>query len=212
MQAHNLVYTYEELKEIGIEPEFLLALLDVFEDRQSFQSQKFHRFSLAVIVDYLRKTHSYYLNKKLLEIEQSIHLLVNAYPQAHPLLLLLRNFYTDYKGHLIMHIETEERDLLPYILQLELKERGENVKIVPSSITVLQFVNHHHDTERDLEEVRNAILHYSPPVGNQTLYRILLSQLEVFEKDLAVHALMEDEVLLPRAMELEMKFINSIPR
>src|SRR6188768_1735491 len=150
-QAHNLVYNYEELKEIGIEPEFLLALLDVFEDRQSFRPQKFQHFSLTVIVDYLRKTHSYYLNKKLLEIEQSIHLLVKAYPHAHPLLLLLRNFYTDYKSHLVKHIETEERELLPYILQLALVEKGEEVKIVPSSITVLQFVNQHHDTERELE-------------------------------------------------------------
>ena len=91
-QAHNLVYTYEEWKDIGIQPEFLLALLDVFEDQDNFTFEAFSRFSLSTIVDYLRKTHAYYLNKKLLEIEQSIHLLVNAYPSAHPILLLLHNF------------------------------------------------------------------------------------------------------------------------
>ena len=208
-QAHNIVYTYDELRELGIPPEFLLALLEVFEDRLSFTAERFSGFPLWVIVDYLRKTHAYYLNKKLLEIEQSIHLLVNVYPRAHPLLLLLHNFYTEYKSHLISHIELEERDLLPYIVQLEQVAAGNGKLQSAPSMTVQQFIQQHHDTEKDLDEVRKTILSYSPPDGNQTLYRILLSQLQVFEKDMAVHALMEDDVLLPRALELEKKFIGS---
>ena len=204
-QAHNLVYTYEELKDLGIQPEFLLALLDVFEDQDNFVPETFYRFSLSTIVDYLRKTHAYYLNKKLLEIEQSIHLLVNAYPSAHPILLLLHNFYADYKSHLVKHIEMEERELLPYIAQLEKVAQGKDASLPASTIRVQQFIDSHHDTEKDLQEVRAAILNYSPPAVNQTLYRILLSQLQVFEKDMAIHALMEDDVLLPRALELEKK-------
>jgi regulator of cell morphogenesis and NO signaling len=204
--AHNLVYTYEELRDLGIPPEFLLALLEVFEDLHTFKPEVFYRFSLEVIIDYLRKTHAYYLNKKLLEIEQSIHLLVNAYPSVHPLLLLLHNFYVDYKRHLTKHIESEERDLLPYIIQLEQASAHQRKLQTIPALTVQQFINQHHDTEKDLEEMRNAILSYSPPAGNETLYRILLSQLQVLEKDLAVHARMEDEVLLPRALELEKKW------
>jgi regulator of cell morphogenesis and NO signaling len=207
-QAHNLVYTYEELRDLGIQPEFLLALLEVFEDQQSFKAETFDRFSLEAIVDYLRKTHAYYLKKKLLEIEQSIHLLVKAYPSAHPLLLLLHNFYAEYKSHLVKHIEIEERELMPYIVQLERHSLTKEPMNVTPSVTIQQFVSQHHDTEQDLEEVRKTILSYSPPAGNQTLYRILLSQLQVFEKDLAVHALMEDDVLLPRALALEKKLSN----
>ena len=206
-QAHHLVYTYEELRDLGITPEFLLTLLDVFEDQSSFNAKAFNRFTLRVIVDYLRKTHAYYLSKKLLEIEQSIHLLVNAYPHAHPMLLLLNTFYSDYKSHLINHIEMEERELLPYIIKLE-QVAETNGTLPPTTLTVEQFIHHHHDTEKDLEEVRIAILNYSPPEGNQTLYRILLSQLQVFEKDMAIHALIEDEVLLPRALALEKKFVH----
>ncbi|MBK5277961.1 MAG: hemerythrin domain-containing protein [Bacteroidia bacterium] len=204
-QAHNLVYTYEELRNLDISPEFILAVLDVFEDQKSFNPTAFIRFPLHVIVDYLRKTHTYYLDKKLLEIEQSIHLLVNAYPSAHPLLLLLHTFYADYKRHLITHIEMEERELLPYIVKLEqVVETNEKPQSAPS-LSIEQFIHQHHDTEKDLEDVRHTILSYSPPEGNQTLYRILLSQLQVFEKDMAIHALIEDEVLLPRALLLEKK-------
>ena len=206
-KAHNLVYTYEELRDLGITREFLLTLLDVFEDQSSFNAKAFNRFSLHVIVDYLRKTHAYYLSKKLLEIEQSIHLLVTAYPRAHPMLLLLNTFYSDYKSHLINHIEMEERELLPYIIKLEQGAKTNEKLLAPPTLTVEQFIHHHHDTEKDLEGVRIAILNYSPPEGNQTLYRILLSQLQVFEKDMAIHALIEDEVLLPRALALEKQLL-----
>lgn len=208
-KAHNIVYTFDELKDLGVPPDFLLTLLEVFEDQTVFKPINFSRFPLHVIIDYLRKTHRYYLDKKLLEIEQSIHLLVNAYPSAHPLLVLLHNFYSDYKSHLVKHIEMEERELLPYILELEkAEESNRKLNSVPS-MTVKQFISQHHDTEKDLEEVRKTILSYSPPEGNQTLYRILLSQLQVFEKDMAVHAQIEDDVLLPRALELEHKLLNN---
>jgi len=208
-KAHNIVYTYEELRDLGVPPEFLLTLLEVFEDQTVFKPANFDRFSLQVIVDYLRKTHRYYLDKKLLEIEQSIHLLVNAYPSAHPLLVLLNTFYSDYKNHLCRHIEMEEVELLPYIIELEKAAKSKRKLETTTSMTVKQFISQHHDTEKDLEEVRKTILSYSPPEGNQTLYRILLSQLQVFEKDMAVHAQIEDDVLLPRALELEGKLVAS---
>ena len=204
---HQLAYTYEELKELGVQPEFLMAVVEVFENPAAFRADAFAHFPLLTITDYLQKTHEYYLQKKLLEIEQSILRLIQAYPQTHPLLLLLHNFYDSYKTHLQRHIEAEETSLLPYVRQLEqCEETNQQLSQLPS-LTVQQFILEHHDTEKDLADVRNAMLHYSPPAGNGMIYRILASQLEIFERDLAVHALLEDEVLLPRALALEKKWL-----
>lgn len=206
-RAHALIYSYEELTRLGVNAEFVFALLDAFQDRKTFDARAFDRFRLDVIVDYIRKTHQYYLQRKLLEIEQSIHLLLRSYPEAHPLLVILNGFYTSYKQHLTSHIEVEEQQLLPYILHLDNVDSGKSsFQAYPESYSLSRFLVHHHDTEEELIEVRKAILSYSPPPANQTLYRILLSQLEVLEKDLMVHALIEEEVLLPRAMALERKW------
>ena len=204
-QAFNLAHTYEELRGLKIQPEFILALLEVFEDPRVFQAESFQHFNLQTIIDYLHKTHAYYMDKKLPEIEQSIHLLMNVYPDKHPLLLLLNTFYLDYRNHLGHHIEAEEKELMPYIERLEQKAAGEDTTLSPSTLSVQQFIEQHHDTEKDLEDIRNTILHYSPPAESETLYRILLSQLQVLETDLAIHALIEDKVLLPRALALEKK-------
>ncbi len=205
--AHELMFSYEELTRLGINAEFVFTLLQVFEDEKSFDMHAFDKFTLDVIVDYIRKTHDYYLHRKMFEIEQSIHLLMRSYPETHPLLVILHNFYTSYTQHLSSHIEAEEAQLLPYILHLEKVNEGKaSFQAYPSSYSLNRFLVHHQDTEKELEDVRSAILEYSPPPTNETLYRILLSQIEVFEKDLSVHALIEDEVLIPRAMELERKW------
>lgn len=206
-QAQNLMYSYEELTRLGVNAEFIFVLLGAFEDQKSFNNSAFDCFKLEVIVDYVRKTHEYYLDRKMFEIEQSIQLLLSSYPVAHPLLVILKDFYDDYRSHLSSHIEVEESQLLPYILHLEKVNDGKaSFQAYPSVYSLNQFLVHHHDTEKELADVREAILRYSPPPTNETLYRILLSQLQTFEKDLAVHAMIEDEVLLPRAMALERKW------
>lgn len=206
-QAHALVYSYEELTRLGVNAEFVFVLLEAFQDQKEFDTRSFDRFRLEVIVDYIRKTHQYYLHRKLLEIEQSIELLLKAYPEAHPLLVILQGFYASYKQHLTQHIEVEEEQLLPYIQHLDKVDSGKaSFQAYPGAYSLSRFLVHHHDTEHELTEVRKAMLNYSPPPANQTLYRILLSQLEILEKDLTVHALVEEEVLLPRAMALERKW------
>jgi regulator of cell morphogenesis and NO signaling len=205
----SLLYSYEELRRIDIDQQFIYTLLRTFEDERSFSEKEYLQFSLETIIDYIRRTHRYYLTKKLREIEQSIDILLKDYSGSHPLLQILHNFFTAYSADLIAHIRAEEKHLLPYIkclLKVEKKEAGAIEYFKATKNYSLQaFTDSHHDTEKDLSDVRTAILQYNPPATNKTPYRILLSQLQYFEKDLAVHALIEDKVLIPRAAQLELK-------
>lgn len=204
----NILSSYNELQEINIDREFIYVLLESFEDLSNFDASKYDAFSLQTIVDYIRRTHRYYLSKKLLEIEQSIGILLRNYDGNHPLLNVLHTFYADYKKDLIEHIKAEEAHVLPYIDQLlkcENNTTAVDVLRKSNRASLKSFVENHTDTEEDLSNVRNMIMQYQPPITNQTPYRILLTQLQLFERDLAVHALIEDHVLIPRALELEEK-------
>jgi regulator of cell morphogenesis and NO signaling len=186
---------------------FVNALKRVFENENNFRPAAFQAFSLDVIIDYIRRTHKLYLHKKLLEIEQSIFLLLQDYNDRHPLLLILHNFYKKYKQDLTHHIEEEEVMLLPYIDFLQnasLNGFDQHTFFAKTRCYSLSnFLEDHDDPDEDLQRVRLSILQYHPPATNQTPYRILLSQLGDFEKDLAVHALIEEQVLIPRALQLE---------
>jgi regulator of cell morphogenesis and NO signaling len=212
----NILHSYYELKDINIDREFIYVLLQSFEDLSTFSSADYKGFSLQTIVDYIRRTHRFYLSKKLLEIEQSIGILLRDYEGAHPLLSILDSFYSDYRKNLTGHIKAEEMHVLPYIdtlLKLEQDKTLTSESFNQSQdFSLKNFVENHHDTEEDLSQVRNTILQYQPPVTNQTPYRILLTQLQMFEKDLAVHALIEDHVLIPRALELEERLKDILNR
>ena len=203
----HISYTNHGLTQLGLNASFIFTLVKAFEDENEFPEHDLNRFSLNTILDYVHKTHSFYLNRKLPEIEQSISLLSENYAHQHPLLLLLRNFYTKYAAHLQQHILDEDKKLLPYILYLkEAVEKQLDMTYFfmrTKSCSLKKFIVGHLDTEDDLSGIRKVILSYDPPQTNQTPYRILLMQLKAFEKDLRVHALIEDRILIPRAITLE---------
>ena len=168
----NLLYSYEELKRTNIDQRFIYTLLHSFEDEKTFSEKEYQQFSLEVIIDYIQKTHKYYITKKLCEIEQSIDILLKDYSSSHPLLHILNNFFSEYTADLTGHISVEEKQLLPYInclLKFEKGEIGEEKYFeATKNYSLKTFVEGHHDTEKDLSSVRNAILNYQPPTTNQT--------------------------------------------
>jgi regulator of cell morphogenesis and NO signaling len=165
-----------------------------------------------MIVDYIQRTHVYYLAKKLPEIEQNILLLSGHYDSGHPILIALQNFFHRYVQDLSEHIQAEEALLLPYIAAL--REAGHSPAdfsrflLARRDYSIDRFLGDHHDTEDELKDIRQTIRLYEPPTDNESLYRILLLQLQVFEQDLCVHAHIEEEVLIPKARQLE-KELNS---
>jgi regulator of cell morphogenesis and NO signaling len=192
----------------GVDQNFIAALLHAFEGN-SFSARDFEPFSLELIVEYIKRTHVFYLQKKLPEIEQSILLLSGLYTDQHPILSVLHNFFHRYCEDLTAHIRAEETMLLPYIaiLNRSVHAPGHYSEYILArrQSSIDGFLADHHDTEDELKDVRQAIRLYDPPVTNASLYRVLLTQLETFEQDLCVHACIEDQVLIPKALEMEME-------
>lgn len=190
----------------GEQTEFIFALLRVFEEKV-FNARDFDSFSVELIVDYIQRTHVYYLEKKLPEIEQSILLLSDQYDAQHPILIALQNFFLRYVKDLSEHIQAEETQLLPYINSLGEAGRStlsfSRYLLLHREYSIERFLSDHHDTEDELKDIRQTIRLYDPPSTNESLYRILLTQLQVFEQDLCVHAHIEEEVLIPKARKLE---------
>lgn len=189
-----------------VDKSFISALLRAF-DEKPFCADEFSSFPIEMIIEYIKRTHVFYLQKKLPEIEQSIALLSGLYHSHHPLLTILQNFFHEYCAELKTHIQEEETKLLPHV---ELMVTCTGSSRYPSQYVFAQqkhsisaFLADHHDTEDELRDIRHAIGLYEPPATNASLYRILLVQLETFEQDLRVHAHIEDQVLIPKALQME---------
>ena len=72
--------------------------------------------------------------------------------------------------------------------------------------SISKFIEAHSPIEDELEQVSKLITQYS---GNEPMplpYKIFLNQVSFLELELRKHAIIEDYVLVPMAIELEKKF------
>jgi regulator of cell morphogenesis and NO signaling len=193
--------------------ELIDELSHVFESPKQFNAAVFQNFPIEFIVDYIRRTHRLYIFTKLPEIEQSIQLLLQDYNDEHPLLTILKDFYTSYKFQLSLHICEEEQHLLPYVdFLLEMYKKGMNTfQFFKNNrrFSLEEFeIDHHDDSDKNLTHIQETILAHDPPFTNITPYRILLSQLQHLERDLCIHELIEDRVLVPRIKMVELELMS----
>ena len=196
---NKVILDDENLTKAGVDCAFFIRVINLFGSESELPIEQLKSFPIPVILDYLEKTHRFYLNKKLLEIEQSIANLQKQTPE-NQLLPFLNSFYNWVKENLVFHIQMEEEQLFPYINALY------HQLDIPANFTVQHFVEHHSDNvELQISEVKKHIVRAQQSAYEIFPFRVLLKQLDEFEKDLRIHAKIEDEVLIPKALELENK-------
>ena len=68
---------------------------------------------------------------------------------------------------------------------------------------------HEHDNEgerfRKMDELTN---HYQPPADACNTYKVTYAMLQEFENDLHLHIHLENNILFPKAMEMERNLLN----
>lgn len=180
---------------------FLCRVLSLFENPELFVPEDFSSFQPELLVDYIRKTHQMYLSKRIPEMEQQLLLLkYDAETSAFYALFQL------FKVAFYKHITAEETQFLPYLdrlVQAGKESRGlSSFLLQENSFRMADFV-HHDQAENPLCRLVKDWKALSDTKLNESPGRILTLQLEMFEKDLHVHDLIEDRVLIPLACDLE---------
>ena len=187
--------------------DFCIQILQLFDNPASFVASVFRSFSIPTILDYLKRTHEFYLNERLFEIEQSIEQILQEKQESNPMLLGFKAYFRLYRHKLFEHIQIEEKLLFPFIENLYFCQNPRKATLdIPYShnFSLDQFAALHNDEiEQSLSYIREKIILHNPHTAFSFSYKILINQLESFEKDLHIHSLIEDYVLLPKAAFLE---------
>jgi regulator of cell morphogenesis and NO signaling len=200
--------TVEEVcRKHGVDPDFFLEIANAYLDEGYTSRGDMSHFSLKAMVDYLKATHSYYLDVALPRIEAKILKLVEYSGLSGKEKELVSGFFNDYREEFLSHISLEEEKILPYILELE-KQSQKNVPDGQfagylNTYSIREFEKEHDRLETSLENLSKLIIKYLPPIKDQELCVTVLEDLAELVKDLVDHADMEDRVLIPRVARLE---------
>lgn len=207
--------TIEELGiEQGLNLEFFLTILNAYHDHQYFPKKHLQSFPASLLIDYLNKSHHYYLDEKIPEIEALINNLEEKTDLDTETFLLLRNFFKGYKTELTNHIENEEKRVYPYVRKLEkmieANKISDELKKEMASYSITDYEEEHDDVEEKLLDLKNIIIKYLPISEDDKPYYNILRELYTLENDLNDHSRIEDLILVPKveAMEFTIKSMN----
>ncbi|MCF8381059.1 MAG: hemerythrin domain-containing protein [Bacteroidales bacterium] len=205
----------EVCKECKVNLDFFIEITNSFIDDDYIPQKELNSFPVKLIVDYLHKTHAYYLEEKLPEIFNMISALSEVFDNPEPV-HLLKNFFSEYQQELHAHIDREESVILPYVLEIEDSFNSNSVdhglieKIKNYSINV--FAGEHDNVEEKLYDLKNIIIKYLPPSKDKALSNRILMELFRLEKDLNAHAELEDKVLIPKVAKMEELILQKISK
>lgn len=193
--------------EYQVNTEFFLEIVNTYYDSSYFPLKNLQRFKPSLLIDYLQKTHHYYLGIKIPEIEHFINILTsnNKIEPEHS--KLLSDFFQSYKTELTAHINREEQRVYPYVKQLEqLLTQTLDYEIIAKEIenySIQEYEQEHDDVEAKLYDLKNIIIKYLPPPKDSSLFNKILHDLFELEHDLNNHGRFENLILVPIVEKME---------
>ena len=173
--------------------------------------------SLIKLADHIVQRHHAYLRSAFPSITEKLGKVIKAHGDRHgELLRRLQGIVHGLGQELMQHMMKEEMMLFPLIRQMEAAARdGVAPPLAPggSVNNPIRMMEHEHDTVgRALEEIRALTSGYVPPSEACNTFRALYAQLEELEGDLHMHIHLENNILFPRASELEARLDKGAPR
>lgn len=162
---------------------------------------------LTTLVSYILDTHHAFDREELERLEPLLTKVVSVYRDKHPELVEIQRVFAALKQDLLSHMHKEEQVLFPYIIQLqEAADRG-GAKPFPFFGTVqnpVRMMLMEHDTVGDmLRSIRKLSSNLTAPSDACVSYRALYEALDGLERDLHKHIHLENNMLFPRAIEME---------
>ena len=205
----------ETCRENDINAEFFLVIINSFHDHNYFPQDKLQRFDLNLIIDYIKKSHSYYLDIKVPQIEQLIQNFSSKSDDTFKdQIRLIEKFFTEYKEELIAHIKEEENKIFPYIITIGRSYAEGQVNEAHKSLiqanSINKFASEHSNIEDKLFDLKNIIIKYLHPVKDNFTSNALLIELFRLELDLNDHARIEDKVLIPKVQYIEKEILRMV--
>ncbi len=166
-------------------------------------------WSLDFLADYIVNTHHSYVHKNLPDIKAYAEKVMKVHGNRHQELLRIHQLVGEIYTELMAHMVKEEKVLFPYIKELVAVKNNMQPLHAAAFGTVQNPINmmemEHELVGKNLEEIRQLSNNYLLPEDACASYSLLYRMLDEFEDDLHLHIHLENNILFPKALEIEKK-------
>ena len=167
----------------------------------------FQNPSLPELIEHILSTHHVFTKSEMDRLETLSAKVISAHGGNHAELIeiseLLKHLFADLRPHMFK----EEQILFPYIVAMTQASRQNQARPFAPFGTVnnpIRMMMREHDTAGEiLRELRVLTSDYKVPPDACISYQTLYEAMENFEKDLHQHIHLENNLLFPKALEVE---------
>ena len=185
----------------------IIGELNQVSQQISAAQTDFNSWPLDLLADYIEKKHHRYVEEKIQKIKPYLDKICKVHGEHHPELYEINQLFNDSAGELAMHMKKEELILFPAVRRMVKAQMQKTTPERPQFGSVnnpIKMMMHEHNNEgerfRKIEELSNK---YNPPQDACNTYRVSFAMLKEFEDDLHLHIHLENNILFPKALELE---------
>jgi regulator of cell morphogenesis and NO signaling len=176
------------------------------------RTQNFAAWDLSFLADFIENTHHTYVRETLPALTVYTTKIARVHGDNHPELHAIAKHFAAVASELTAHMPKEERILFPYIRQLN--EAGKaGTLVAPAAFGTIQnpinmMEMEHEAAGNSMEAIRELTHNYTLPADACTTYQLAFAKLQEFEADLFQHIHLENNILFPKAVELEKKVVS----
>jgi len=191
----------------GVAPEQALDLLAKAVETPGDSGISWDSAPLGALTAYIAGKHHAFARREGARIEALLRKVVERHGAGHPELTEIEDLFGALSRELSVHMLKEEAVLFPHIEAME-REAGERKPASPAcfasvSLPIARMTADHDDAGALLLRMRELSNGYAAPESACPTYLGAYRALEEFEQDLHRHVHLENNVLFPRAIEME---------
>ena len=204
-------YSEKTLKQVCEERQLdihrVIKSLESVKERGHQDNIKLVTYPVELIIEYLKHTHYLFIKQRLPFIARLLENIDEKNFHSSNFIEDLKLVFPLFVEDFIEHIYEEEDTLFNYILNLKKAMQGE---VSPSLIyyqmekhSIQKYAMEHELHDDELHGIRKITQNYKSHQADDLPVRVLIAELEDFDKELIIHANVENNVLFPKAMQLE---------
>mgnify|MGYP000915336551 CR=1 FL=1 len=157
------------------------------------------------LIDYILTKHHAYVRTHIPVINEFLEKLCRVHGGNHPELFEVSELFQQGSANLLEHMMKEENILFPLMRQLESVQQDEHIPTGNISVQApIRMMEKEHAAEGDrFARIAEITEGYTVPADGCTTYKVTFSMLKDFEMDLHKHIHLENNILFPKAIEME---------
>lgn len=203
----------EACEKKGIDLALVIADLQQIEKQTLDNPNNFNQWELDLLVDYIVDKHHKYVSEAIPFLDELSNKVSHVHGDHHPELIAIAQHTQDVIQELAIHMHKEEMILFPYIKRMLQAKRNKTAIVHPSFGTIANPINmmeaEHTSAGSSMEAIEQLSGQFTTPADACMSYRVLFAKLQEFQEDLHHHIHLENNILFPKALELEAELFAS---